>query len=112
MKSLWFGTMAVIAAAAGTPALAAPVTVLSMTMKDHRFSPAALSAPAGQPLEIQIANEDTATEEFDSHDLRVEKLVTPHSKVTIKLGPLKPGTYRFEGEFHATTAQGSLTVAP
>ena len=109
MKRFWIGAMAALA---GAPALAAPSTVLSLTLKDHHFNPTEVSAPAGQPLEIQITNEDTATEEFDSHDLRVEKLVTPHSKATIKLGPLKPGVYKFEGEFHAATAQGSLTVTP
>lgn len=109
MKRLWIGVMAALA---GVPALAAPPTLLSLTLKDHRFQPAAVSAPAGQPIVIQIINEDAATDEFDSHDLRVEKLVTPHSKATIKLGPLRPGVYRFEGEYHAATAQGSLTVTP
>lgn len=108
MRRLWLGAVLGLTV---TPALAAPV-VLAVTLKDHRFSPAALSAPAGQVMEIQITNEDSAIEEFDSHDLRVEKLVTPHAKATIKLGPLKPGVYKFEGEFHAATAQGVLSITP
>jgi hypothetical protein len=108
MRRLWLGALL---AMAGAPALAAPV-VLKLTLKDHRFSPAVLTAPAGETIEIRIDNEDPALEEFDSRDLRVEKNVGPHAKAVIRLGPLKPGAYRFEGEFHAATAQGSLTVAP
>lgn len=108
MRRLW---LAALVALVGAPALAAPV-VLNVTLKDHRFSPALLTAPAGQAIEIRIHNQDAALEEFDSRDLRVEKNVGPHAKAVVKLGPLKPGAYRFEGEFHAATAQGSLTVTP
>lgn len=108
MGRLWLGALV---AMVGAPALAAPV-VLNVTLKDHRFSPALLTAPAGEIIEIRIDNQDAALEEFDSRDLRVEKIVGPHAKAVLKLGPLKPAAYKFEGEFHAATAQGSLTVAP
>lgn len=57
-----------------------------------------------------LINQDMATEEFDSHDLRVEELVTPKGRVTFTIGPLKPGLYSFMGEFHAATAQGKVAA--
>lgn len=100
-----------MAAVLGAPlaALAAsgPITLV---LKDHRFSPAALNVPAGQKVQIVLVNQDHATEEFDSHDLKVEKLVTPNGRASFSIGPLKPGTYSFMGEFHPETAQGKVVV--
>jgi plastocyanin len=88
-------------------ALAAPGGFV-LTLKDHRFTPAQFTVPAGQKVTVQLVNLDKATEEFDSHDLQVEKLVTPGGRVTFSIGPLKPGSYSFMGEFHPATAQGRV----
>lgn len=88
-------------------AMAAPVR---LTLKDHRFSPSEFTVPAGQRVQIVLINQDKATEEFDSHDLRVEKLVTPGGKATFWIGPLAVGSYSFMGEFHPATAQGRVKV--
>jgi plastocyanin len=97
-----------------TPGLAAaaasPEAVVAVTLKDHRFEPAAFSVPAGVKVRINLTNLDAATEEFDSHDLKVEELVTPHGRASFTIGPLKPGAYSFMGEFHPATAQGHVTV--
>lgn len=84
-----------------------PHTV-ALTLKDHRFTPDKVTVPAGQRIRIELVNEDSALEEFDSEDLRVEKDVTPHGRVSFTVGPLKPGVYTFMGELHADTASGEL----
>ena len=99
----------VLAAAAVSSALADPMTV-AVTLKGHRFTPAAFSVPAGQKIRIVLSNQDSATEEFDSHDLKVEQLVTPHGSTSFTVGPLKPGAYTFMGEFHPETAQGRIVA--
>ncbi len=106
-----------IALSAATPFLAAPslaapptpVTV-ALALKDHRFSPASLNVPAGVPVRVKLTNLDGATEEFDSDDLTVEQLVTPHGRASFTIGPLKPGSYKFMGEDHPATAQGIVTA--
>ena len=95
---------------AATPAIAADQASLTLTLKDHRFAPATVTVPAGRKVTIQLINLDVATEEFDSHDLRTEKLVTPKGRITFTIGPLQPGTYAFMGEFHPATAQGHVTA--
>jgi plastocyanin len=100
-----------LAVAPAVVAVASPKDpTVALTLKDHRFSPAEFSVPPGVKVRIEITNLDSATEEFDSHDLRVEQLVTPHGRASFTVGPLKPGAYSFMGEFHPTTAQGRVTV--
>ena len=100
-----------VAGAAGVSAAASPeATTVTLTLKDHRFTPSSFSVPAGQRVRIVLINQDLATEEFDSHDLRTEQLVTPKGKVSFSIGPLQPGEYSFMGEFHAATAQGKVTA--
>lgn len=89
-------------------ASAAPAAPVVMTLKNHVFSPAQVTVPPGEKITIQLINQDMATEEFDSHDLKVEKLVTPGGRATFTVGPLAPGAYSFMGEFHPKTAQGHL----
>jgi hypothetical protein len=86
-------------------------TTITLTLSNHRFSPASFAAPSGERVHIVLINQDMATEEFDSHDLQVEQLVTPHARVSFDIGPLRPGHYAFMGEFHPETAQGQITVA-
>ncbi|MFI4976775.1 MAG: cupredoxin domain-containing protein [Caulobacterales bacterium] len=93
------------------PSLAAETpTAITVTLKGHRFTPADITVPAGQKVRIVLVNQDAATEEFDSHDLRVEELVTPNGRTTFSIGPLKPGAYSFMGEFHAATAEGRVVA--
>lgn len=113
MPILPAGLLSVVAAVAttavATAAVAEPPTV-SLTLKGHRFTPQAINVPAGQKIRIVLINQDPATEEFDSHDLKIEQLVTPNGRATFTVGPLKPGAYAFMGEFHPQTAQGRVTA--
>ena len=80
----------------------------TVTIKDHRFSPAELKVPANKRLVITVVNEDATAEEFESKQLKVEKVIAGKSKGTVRVGPLKPGRYPFFGEFHEATAQGAV----
>ncbi|HET8701274.1 MAG TPA: cupredoxin domain-containing protein [Nitrococcus sp.] len=79
-----------------------------LVISNHRFSPQTLSVPAGQRLQLVVENRDATVEEFESHDLRREKLIPGNSKATVWVGPLPKGEYGFYGEFHPDTAQGKL----
>ena len=92
-----------------TPALAAD-NAYTLTIKDHRFEPAQLDVPAGKKLTLLIKNLDPTPEEFESHDLKREKVIPGKGQATISIGPLKPGTYKFFGEFHEKTAQGQMVA--
>jgi hypothetical protein len=83
---------------------------ITLTLKSHRFTPSSFTVPAGRKVRVTLINQDPATEEFDSHDLRLEAVVTPMGRISFDIGPLQPGQYSFMGEFHAETAQGKVTA--
>lgn len=90
------------------PAFAAEPPQFTLTLRNHRFVPAQLTIPANTKVKLLIVNEDSTPEEFESHELNREKIVTGKGKITVFVGPLKPGRYPFFGEFHMDTAQGVL----
>ena len=79
---------------------------LTLTIKDHRFTPTEIKVPANQRVQLTVVNEDATPEEFDSSALKVEKVVPGKSKGIVRIGPLKPGRYPFVGEYHESTAKG------
>ena len=100
---------AALAAGAAAPALAAESQAL-LVIKAHRFEPAELRLPANQRVRLVVHNQDPTPEEFESHQLNREKIVPPGAKVSIFVGPLKPGRYPFVGEYNEATAKGVIVA--
>lgn len=100
----------VLWAAAADVARAEEPYAVQLTMRDGRFDPETLDVPAGRRVKIVFHNEGPGIEEFHSDDLRQEKVVPPGKSQAFVLTPLKPGVYRFIGEFHPDTAQGRVVA--
>jgi plastocyanin domain-containing protein len=81
-----------------------------LVIKNHQFTPDNLVVPAGKKVKLVVENQDSSPEEFESHDLDREKIITGNSKAFIYVGPLETGRYTFFGEFNPKTAKGTLTV--
>lgn len=79
-----------------------------IVIKDHKFSPEELIVPAGEKIKLIIDNQDPTPEEFESHDLNREKIISGNNKATIFIGPLKPGKYHYFGEFNTDSANGYI----
>ncbi len=79
---------------------------LLLVIKNHRFEPAELKVPSGQRVKLIVHNQDATPEEFESHGLGREKLIPAGAKVAVFIGPLKPGSYSFVGEYNEATAKG------
>jgi len=103
--------MATVAAAcvflAGLPQARADDT-FQVEFRNHRFVPDRLTVPANQKFRLTVKNSDDTADEFESTAMNREKLVAPGQTVTVFLGPLDPGEYKFFGDFHHDTAQGVL----
>jgi plastocyanin len=97
-----------------TLAIIAPVAAQEasyiLTIKDHRFQPTEIEIPAGQKIALIIKNNDPTPEEFESTEFRREKVVAGGEQITVYIGPLKPGSYEFFGDFNPTTARGHIVV--
>lgn len=105
MKRLW----PLILALVSTSAFGADNTV-SLTLANHKFSPAEIHVKANTPTTVTLTNNDDEVEEFDSVRLRIEKVVAGHSTGTMRWRALAPGRYPFMGEFHSETAQGVVVA--
>ncbi len=82
---------------------------LSLTIKDGKFEPTELHAPAGRALEIHVTNLNTIPSEFESGDLHFEKIVPAGKDAVVRVRPQQPGRYNFFDDFHRET-QGVLVV--
>ena len=102
--------LALIALALGTQSAFSADNAYTVTIKGHRFEPSQVEVPAGKKLRLLVKNLDPTPEEFESHDLKREKVIAGNGHATITIGPLKPGTYRFVGEYHESTAQGQIVA--
>ncbi len=99
-----------VAACARPGGEAAEGTPIPLMLKDHRFSPAQITVPAGKPFAIEVTNADGVADEFDSDSLKREKVIAGGQKGIVRVGPLAAGRYPFMGEYHAKTAQGAVIV--
>ncbi|MBX6369285.1 MAG: cupredoxin domain-containing protein [Rhodospirillales bacterium] len=101
--------LAAVLLLAAAPALADEST-FSITIKDHKFEPAELTIPANKKVTLVVKNDDRTMEEFESKELRREKVIPGGQEAKIHVGPLKPGRYEFFGEFNPKTARGWLVA--
>lgn len=89
---------------------AAELPVYNLAIQNGRFYPETLEVKAGERFKIIITNKGPGAEEFESTELRKEKVLAPGVTSFLVFAPLKPGSYRFFGEFHPDTAQGRIVV--
>lgn len=103
MRSAVLGLFASAAAFAEDP-------VVRVSIHEHRFEPAELSVPANQKVKLLISNLDSSAEEFESYELKREKVIPGNTEGVVYIGPLAPGSYPFFGDFNQATAQGRVIV--
>ena len=106
-----FALPLLLALLVSVPALAADApAAYTLVLKNHRYQPDVLHIPANTRVKIDVINQDPTPEEFESDHFPAEKIVLPNSRISVNVGPLKPGRYGFYGDFHQPTAQGTLVV--
>jgi plastocyanin len=110
----WWRLLAVVLLASAAPPIASSAqaedaVALSLSIKDGKFEPAELHAPAGRALEIHVTNLNTIPSEFESGDLHFEKIVPVGKQAVVRVRPQQPGRYNFFDDFHRET-QGVLVV--
>lgn len=89
---------------------AADLLTHTVVARDGRLLPSLLEVPAGVRFKIVIRNEGKDAVEFESRQLRKEKVLGPGAQSFLVIAPLKPGEYDFFDEFHAATAMGRIVA--
>jgi plastocyanin len=108
-SNLAVATLLTAALLAPQPAGAEDAVALSLTLKDHKFDPAEVHAPAGKPIEFHVKNLNDIVSEFESSDVHFEKIVPAGGEVVLHVRPLEAGRYNFYDDFHRDS-QGYLVV--
>ena len=83
---------------------------VELTLENGRFSPEELRVKAGSPFMLVITNKDPKDEEFEIESLKIEKVVPAGRTRRVKMPGLRPGVYRFIGEYTQATAKGRLVA--
>jgi hypothetical protein len=110
MRTTILSSAAAVALCAAPLAHAQDATTVHVALKDHRFVPAEVTAPANKPVVVEVTNQDPTPVEFESKTLRVEKVVAGGGKITVLIRALAPGRYRFYDDYHEDTTEGFLVI--
>ena len=102
--------LAALIAVAATDALADPT--LTLTLREHRFTPSSLTAPTGRKVTIVVINRDPSPVSFRIWGLNVGMTLAPRGRENLDIGPLKAGAYHFVDELHAQSAKGVIAARP
>jgi len=85
-----------------------PVSV-TVSVKNHRFHPAQIHAPANMPIQLRVKNLDSGRMEFESDSLHIEKVIGGNSEGVVEIKPQAPGRYEFYDDFNQEST-GVLVV--
>jgi plastocyanin len=88
---------------------AADLPTFKLEMNDGKLNPARIEVPAGQRIKIEVRNTGKGAAEFESVQLRKEKVLAPGAESFVVIAPLEPGEYKFFDDFHQQ-AQGVIVA--
>lgn len=68
--------------------------------RDGDISPSRIVVPANTRIRLELVNLGTTPAEFESTELRKEKVLAPGSETVMVIRRLDPGRYTFFDDFH------------
>jgi hypothetical protein len=108
MKPLFLA--AVLAFLAMSALAADEMPVMKLVARDGVFDPLTLEVAAGKKFKIEISNEGKGPMEFESRDLKQEKVLAAGARSSVVINGLKPGTYVFFDDYHADAPKGRIVA--
>lgn len=81
-----------------------------LEMADGKLMPSRIEVPANQAIKLEIENTGKSAVEFESIQLRKEKVLSPGAKSFVVIKKMAPGEYKFFDDFHQATAQGVIVA--
>jgi len=94
------GLLVGVVALAGVASAADPRPEIALTIDKDQFQPSEIKVKANTPFTLVVTNKNAKAAEFESKDLRVEKVVPAGKTVNVLIRALKPGTYAFFDDFN------------
>ncbi|MGN6667397.1 MAG: cupredoxin domain-containing protein [Trinickia sp.] len=109
MKLRSKAALAALLAVAAMAARADDSVTVKLDMADGKLTPARLEVPAGKRIRIEVRNSGKGAAEFESVELRKEKVLAPGAESVVVVAPQTPGEYKFFDDFHQS-ARGVIVV--
>lgn len=89
---------------------AADEPTFRITFRDGVIAPLRLEVPARTRIRLELVNVGTSPAEFESTELRKEKVLAPGSESVMVLRSLDPGEYAFFDDFHLDMPQAVVVA--
>lgn len=99
-----------IVASIAVGAQAEDLAVFKLVARDGAFAPTKIEVPAGKRFKIEISNEGKGPIEFESRDLKQEKVLASGAKSSLVINALKPGSYVFFDDYHPDAPKGQIVA--
>jgi hypothetical protein len=84
--------------------------VFRIEFADGAINPQRLEVPANKRFKIELHNKGKTPVEFESLELKKEKVVAPDTTTFIVIRRLDPGEYKFFDDFHLDTPPAVLVA--
>ncbi len=110
LASLPFAALLFLVSLLLSSGVQAALPAYKLVIKGGHFVPETLTVSAHTRFKIVITNQGPGPEEFESKQLRKESVIAEGVTRSIVFAPLKPGRYRFFGDFHPDSAQGHIVA--
>lgn len=101
-------SLAFLALFSGAAALAEEDPVFTIKFADGKIDPPVVEVPANRRFKLILQNEGTTPVEFESNELRREKVLGAGASSFIVIRRLDPGEYEFFDDFHLDTPPAKL----
>ena len=85
---------------AGIPASAAEEPTFKIEFKDGTLSPTRIEVPAKTRFRLELKNSGNTAAEFESNDMKKEKVLAPGTTSSLIIRSLDPGEYKFFDDFN------------
>ncbi|AXB33949.1 cupredoxin domain-containing protein [Vibrio campbellii] len=92
-------------------AYAAEKFTVELTINNGVFTPQVLNVPTKKIIRIKISNIGDQPAEFESTQLRKEKVLAPGASSVVVIAPLREGTYTFFDDFHLDLPRGKIIAS-
>lgn len=79
-----------------------------LQIKNGELIPQVLEVPAGKIIRIKVSNIGNQPAEFESTQLRKEKVLAPGAHSVVVIAPLRAGSYTFFDDFHLDLPAGKI----
>jgi hypothetical protein len=95
--------------ALGKPAFAAEEPTFAIEFKDGSVTPTRIEVPAKTRFRLELKNSGKTAAEFESNEMKKEKVLAPGTTSSLIIRTLDPGEYSFFDDFHQQ-AKGVLVA--